>query len=153
MLANLREDAEVLRLGLRAGVLATEDVVRWADRVIAEQPTAAGPFFDLAVATPTLGAARLSALLGDVPGRAEAASVSRRFLGLLLAWYDREPTAGLRIARMLGDMAEGGMLSAEQFGWEPYSLDELFTEPFCTPDEAARELPAYLEAHSSAPAV
>ena len=153
MSANLREDAEVLQLGLRAGVLSTADVVRWADRVLAEHPVAAGPFFELAVATPALGAARLSTLLGDVPGRAEPVAVGRRFLGLLLAWYDRQPTAGPQIARMLGGLATDGLLASEEFGAEPYFLDEYFTEPFYTRNEAGEELRAYLQAHSSAPAV
>jgi len=151
MMPTQKEDAEVLRYGLQAGVRTVADVVAWADAVIA-----ADPHPDFAVIEVASSGGRrpreVAALLQEIAGDCNAVGVMRRAMTDLRTALTANPERGPEIAAWLYRLAVNGELPEEEFGLEPYSLGDCFelarTGTHFTAADALRELEVYLEQHA-----
>jgi hypothetical protein len=151
MMPKQKEEAEVLRHGLLAGVRTVADAVAWADSMVAADPKP-----DIAVIEVASSARRSTAdvvaLLRDVPGECDSVAAIRRAMADLRTALASEPARGLEIARWLYQLGTSGELPEEQFGQEAYSLEDWFylasRGMYGTSADALRNLDAYLERHA-----
>jgi hypothetical protein len=151
MMPNQKEQAEVLRYGLQAGVRTVADAVAWADSIIAADPQP-----DIAVIEVACGGRRpaheMVSLLRDVAGQCDRVGVIRRAMADLRTALVANPARGPEIASWLYQLATGGELPEEQFGQDPYSLGDWFvlasSGTYGTTADAARALDPYLERHA-----
>ena len=151
MMPRQKTEAEVLRYGLDAGVRTVADVVAWADTIITADPRPDFAVIEVACS----GRRRVSevvALLRDVAGECDAAEVIRRAMADVRAALAVNPERGPEIAAWLYRLAVNGELPDEQFGVEPYSLDDKFqlarSGTYGTLADALRDLDAYFERHA-----
>ena len=121
---RIKTEAEALRLGLVSELAAPLDVIRWADRTIADEPTPHISLIDLALAVDE-GAERLVLRLADVPGDGSLDTAIRLLLKALLLRLEcgADPRA---VAEYLYRLSRTTTWPEEQFGTEPYWLDDLF---------------------------
>src|SRR5438093_10536397 len=151
MMANQKEQAEVLRHGLLAGVCTVADVVAWADGIIAADSKP-----DIAVIEVSTSGLRRTAdviaLLREVPGECDPVIVIRRAMANLRSALAANPARGPEIARWLYQLATSGELPEEHFGQEAYALEDWFalasSGTYGTYADALRHLEAYLERHA-----
>ncbi len=151
MMPNQKEEAELLRHGLLAGVRTVADAVAWADQVIAADPKP-----DIAVIEVAISGLRhiadVIALLRDVPGECDPIVVIRRFMADLRSALAANPARGPEVARWLYQLATSGDLPEEHFGQEAYALEDWFalasSGTYGTYADALRHLEAYLERHA-----
>ena len=125
MMARQKEDAEVLRYGLKAGIRSVADALAWADSLIA-----ADPHPDFAVIEVACGGNRrpreFAELLQEVPGECDTLKVMRRHLTHLRTVVAAKPERGSEVAAWLYRLALNGHLPEDEFGVEPYSLGDYF---------------------------
>ena len=126
---RIKTEAEALRLALLSGLALPRDIVRWADRIIAEEPTPHIAVIDLALAV-NEGADRLVLRLSDIPGEGSHDGAIRLLLKVLLQRLDRD-TDPRTVAESLYRLSRTTAWPEEQFGTEPYWLDDL-----CQPETA-----------------
>ena len=151
MTPNQKEQAEVLRYGLQAGIRTVAEAVAWADATIAADPQP-----DFAVIEVACSGRRrpreVVALLREVGGECDPVDVIRRAMADLRAALAADPARGPEIADWLYRLAVNGELPEEQFGLEPYSLGDLFelarAGTYGTFADALRDLNEYLERHA-----
>lgn len=151
MMPNQKEQAEVLRCGLQAGVRTVADAVAWADSIIAADPQP-----DIAVIEVACGGLRrpgeMVSLLREVGGESDRVTVIRRAMADLRSALLANPARGPEIAGWLYQLATTGELPEEQFGQEPYSLGDWFAlasaGTYGTIADAVRALDAYLERYA-----
>lgn len=121
---RIKTEAEALRLALLSELASPQDVIRWADRTIAEEPTPHISIIDLALALGE-GAERLMLRLSDVPGDGSLDAAIRLLLKVLLQRFDggADPRT---VAEYLYRLSRTTPWPEEQFGIAPYWLDDLF---------------------------
>jgi hypothetical protein len=150
-MANLKEEAERLRIGIRGGWLTAADAVAWADNVIAEASRPDSALLQVASAV-NRPREEIATLLAAMPGSADRIAVMRRCLADLLKTLEREPPLARDAARWLEAAANGGELPELAFGTEPTALDEAFglaeAGVYDTVDSARERLMAFLRAHA-----
>src|SRR5262245_46722482 len=152
MMPSQKEQAEVLRHGLDAGLRTVADVVAWADGIIAADPQP-----DFEVIEVACGGHRrpreVIALLRKVGGECDSALVIRRVMQDLRAVLAADQARGPAIAAWLYRLACTEELPGDQFGLEPYSLEDGFalarSGAYGTFADAVRDLDAYLERHAA----
>ena len=146
----LKEQAEVLRVGLVAGFRTTGDAVKWADSIIAAEPKPDISLINVALAS-SRSAAEVSSLLGDVPGSCERVEVMRGVLSEFLHLVDQDPQRADDVARWLYLLSVNGDLPDEPFGWEANALDDTFDlarRTIIPREEAIRQLVTFLRRES-----
>jgi hypothetical protein len=142
----LKEQAEVLRIGLVAGVRTTRDAVTWADGLIAAQSQPDLSLLNVSLAG-SRSAAEMSTLLDEVPGDCDRVEVMRGILADLLHLLEREPQRADDIARWLYLWSVNGDLPDPPFGWEANALDDTFDlarRTIIPREEAMRQLLVFL---------
>ena len=120
---ELKQDAERLRLGIRAGWLPVSAAIAWADGLIAQSESVPEPILDLSLAG-SRPSEEVTAILASIPGTADPIEAMRAALRDLLSMLEREPSAGRQVAQWLLNSRQNGDLPEEQFGWEPWALDD-----------------------------
>jgi len=75
-----KPEAEALRIGMLAGLFTRADAVAWADTLIGELDKPCSELIDLSCAD-GLDGSSFAALLGNMPGEADAALTQRILLG------------------------------------------------------------------------
>ena len=100
MEASLREDAETMRLALAMGLVTADEVVAWADRLIAEldEPPIQLINVSLSGSSP---AYMIVDLLAAIPGRGDLALAAHRALGSFLQRFRTGAISLERAAEML----------------------------------------------------
>jgi hypothetical protein len=121
---RIKTEAEALRLAVLCGLASPQDIIRWADRTIADEPSPLISIIDLALAV-NEGADRLVVRLSDIPGEGSHDGAIRLLLKVLLERLDRE-TDPRTIAEYLYRLSRTAAWPEEKFGTEPYWLDDLF---------------------------
>jgi hypothetical protein len=150
MMAGQKEEAEVLRHGLMAGCRTVADVIAWADSVIAVDPRPDIAVIEVASSS-RLRPADISALLRNVAGDYDPVAVIRRSMTDLRRALAADPARGPQIARWLYELATSGEVPEDEFGSDPYALEDWFSlagSGIGTYDNAVRELDAYLARHA-----
>lgn len=152
-MTDRKAEAEAFRCALVAGCATVAEVVAWADEVIAADTTPDIAIIELSLA----GRAALAdvvALLKAVTGYADGIVVRRRLMSRMLRLLDNEPTRGQQVAHSLFRLAINGDLPEEEFGWEPFVLEDAFdlarNQVYGTYETALADLRAYLERNSEA---
>jgi hypothetical protein len=120
-----KDEAERLRIGIRGGWLDVSDAVSWADNHIAKTPHPHSSLLDVALGSSTTRAQMVD-LLHAVPGSPDLITVMRACLGDLLRVVEQKPALARDAARWIEVSAHQGDLPAEEFGWEPFALDDDF---------------------------
>jgi|SRR6516165_2695982 hypothetical protein len=151
MMPRQKTEAEVLRHDLNAGIRTVAEAVAWADAIIA-----ADPHPDFAVIEVACSGRRrpmdVIALLREVGGECDAVEVVRRAMANARVALRAHPERGPDVASWLFRLAVNDELPTEQFGVEPYSLDDMFQlarlGTYGTIPDALRELDEYLERHA-----
>jgi hypothetical protein len=153
MMPKQKEEAEILRYGMEAGVRTVADAVAWADTIIT-----ADPHPDFAVIEVSCSGRRrpreVVALLREVGGECDAVHVIRRVMADMRTTLSANPERGHESAASLYRLAVNGDLPGEHFGVEPYSLEDIFqlarSRTYGTLADALRDLDEYLERHAVA---
>ncbi|SOD02119.1 hypothetical protein SAMN05216486_10259 [bacterium JGI 053] len=152
MLPGQKQEAEALRVAITRGFAAVADAVAWADRVIVADPRPDWALLDISLAGRGSPADMIT-LLRDVPGEVDHESVMRDVLARMLRALDADAARAERIANSLYWMKSDGDLPDEPFGWEPYTIADVFAlarvGTYGSRDEAVRELRRYLHAHAA----
>ncbi|HET7585856.1 MAG TPA: hypothetical protein VFK13_13150 [Gemmatimonadaceae bacterium] len=108
---TVKDDAEVLRLGLVTGLVRRDAVVVWADGLVAANRGREIPvLLDLSLGA-RKSVAELVSLLGEIPGTARPANVGRRLA--------REIYRGLRDGRIGVQSAARSMYGIMRDGYSP----------------------------------
>ena len=151
MLPGQKEEAEALRVAITRGFATVADAVAWADRVIVADPRPDWALLDISLAGRGSPADMIT-LLREVPGEVDHERVMRGVLACMLRALDADAARGERIANALYSMKADGELPDEPFGWEPYTIADMFelarVGTYGSRDEAVRELRRYLHAHA-----
>jgi hypothetical protein len=121
---QIKTEAEALRLALLSGLASSKDVIAWADRKIAIEAAPHITIIDLALAVDE-DVDRLALRLTEIPGEASLADAIQLLLKALMERLDHgvDPR---RVAEHLYRLTGITDWPEEQFGSEPYWLDDLF---------------------------
>jgi hypothetical protein len=151
-MANHKDEAERLRLGIQGGWLPISEAISWADRLISESPTPDPALLDIALAA-NWTRSEVASLLGKIAGVADSVAVMRRCLGDLLHVVEERPDLARDAARWLEITANEGRLPESEFGWEPRALDDEFAladQGYGSDKAACSRLLAFLRQHALA---
>lgn len=148
---QIKTEAEALRLALLSGLASSEDVIAWADRTITDEAVPHITVIDLALAV-NEDLDRLAFRLAEVPGEASLADAIQLLLKSLMERLEHgvDPRA---VAEHLYRLARTTDWPEEQFGTEPYWLDDLFPPAsayggiYC--EESLAALRTYLAKHTA----
>jgi len=150
-MADLKPEAERLRIGIVAGWRPVQDAIAWADRIIAESTEPPAQVLEIALAA-SRTRHEVGTLLRAVPGAADPVAVMRACLADLRRWIGDNPERGETAARYLFAIAGSEELPVEAFGSQPYGLDDSFAlarqGTYGTVEEAHQALVEWLERHS-----
>lgn len=147
---NYKEDAETLRFCMLNGWAAVADAVAWADGVITSSASPDASVIEVALAG-RRSRLEVAQLLEDVPGDADSVRVRRRALRRMLHLLDERPDRGYALAHSLYELAVSGELPEDEFGSEPYALEDAFDRTgVCTQRDAVASLRDYLVQQSQA---
>ncbi len=104
---NLKTQAEVYRLGLLIGYFTNEDVINWADQVIAEEDQPAIEVIDIGFGK-RLKRDDLARLLGEIKGEVEADLPFKIIFGLYSKQLKTNSRTPVETAKSLYLMLIGG---------------------------------------------
>jgi len=130
MFPGQKESAETLRIELTLGMRSISEVVAWADDVVARDQIPDSEILELATCGHSTEQ-EVCVLLDAVRGERVSARAAGRVLGTLRTSLAADPARGEEIARQIYEMALRGFLPEEEFGWEPYSLEDNFFLATC----------------------
>jgi hypothetical protein len=105
-MAQQKNEAERMRLGISGGWLRVAEAVAWADTQIAQAPDPPASLLDIALAGKRTRE-EVAGLLATVPGSADTIWVMRACLADLLGTVEREPTLARDAARWLAASSAG----------------------------------------------
>ena len=145
---SLKSDAEALRLALLTGLVDTPAVVAWADRLILADRIAEAPaVLDLSLAG-SRPPAEIVALLGQVPGAPDHASVGRRVAARLRRALESGELDVVAVARGMYRMLREGYAPDSDFEGMAYFADDgvdlALARTYGTLDDIREELTAFL---------
>ncbi len=121
---ELKTEAEALRIALLSGLALPEDVIAWADRTIEAEVTPHISIINLSLAV-NESVDHLVWRLAEIPGDGALDVAIRLLLKVLNEWLDdgEDPR---EVAEHLYRLARTVEWPEDQFGSEPYWLDDLF---------------------------
>lgn len=142
---RFRLHAEVYRLGLISGFFTKDEVIEWADEVIAKERQPEQAIIELSLGQSS-NTSNFTVLLRVVSGQRDTATAFHTLMGLYAKRLRKDTLAGLAIARRLRqlssaeDLYESGTLS-----W----LEDIYilasNNVYGTTEEATKELQSFLE--------
>lgn len=121
---STKTEAEALRLALSSGLVSPQDVIGWADRTIAREPAPHISIIELALAV-NEGPDRLALRLSEIAGEDSPHVAIRLLLKGLLQRLARGSDPRM-VAEGLYRLSRTPGWPEEEFGTEPYWLDDLF---------------------------
>jgi hypothetical protein len=144
-----------LRIGLAAGYRLVDDVVRWADEVLALDPGAPAVLSEISLAgqqDPSTAAE----LLAAIPGKADVIQAARLVLAQLRDDLRTGRYPPESIAKLVCNLAAAGYLPEDPFGLEPWSLEDSFDLAkagiYGSYQDATTRLDQYLVTYAAGPA-
>ena len=95
---NIKEDAEFFKLGLLAGYVTPQEVIQWADTLIAQQDKPSGEILDISIAT---SPDDLVVKLRKIEGAYDWSRVVQRFFNIVYDALQQDHSRAASIARDL----------------------------------------------------
>ena len=102
-MAQLRDEAEALALGLEVGAVGRHEVTCWADAKVLQQDSPHWTLCDVAVAAVAYPQ-DLAGLLRSIPGETSPSSAIRLLIQLLVVKWDRGSLPPKELASVLGQL-------------------------------------------------
>jgi hypothetical protein len=147
---DVKTAAEALRLGILVGAASVQDAVQWADQVIRDDDDPCDAVIEIALAG-RRSRPEVLRMLQDVPGTVGPNEPARAALARMYDSLDADPSRGPQLARALYILATKDELPEDEFGLEPYALDDDFhlaEVGVLSEEEALQRLRRYLARHA-----
>jgi hypothetical protein len=147
MISNQKEQVEILRILLEGGFIKIEDVVSWADSIIAREANPDIEIIEIALSSKSTFTDFLTRIR-NVKGEFNQEIVVRKALKEVYELLERKPELGSKVAGWLYHLMTKGKIIQNEFGDEPYALDDAFElaqkKIWGTEEEALRRVKDYL---------